>query len=225
MAKVKLLASLALLLSFFSPVIAVCVGSLPITCVTSSTDLETIVNCLDKYTVTASFYTPACYNSAQPSAAEIVAWNTAIQSMLTSGCSPGPPEPVPGLLEDYTVTRITDSFGYSFCILSEAKIFADFQVYRRGWGLVVTPADPVNGAIRDLHFSAPHPIYDADTPQQAAALFRRTQARSLVITGRHRQAYAIPSACVIPTPPTVYYKTDAAHDDVSALQMRLYPEA
>ena len=141
--------------------------------------------------------------------------------MLSRTCSPRaalqvPPVPVPGLSLDYIIARVTEP-GYSWCILSEANTYADSQVYRRGWGFVVTPADPVNGVIRDLHFSAPHPKSDENTPQQAAALFKMTGAKSLVVTGRHRKAYAIPSLCVIPSPPDVYYKTDAAHDNVSAL--------
>jgi hypothetical protein len=80
-------------------------------------------------------------------------------------------------------------------------------------GIFVTPANPVSGVIRDLHFSAPHPVTDANTLRQAAALFKRTGAKSLVTTGRHRRAYSIAGDCSTASA-GVYYMTDAAHNKV-----------
>jgi hypothetical protein len=62
---------------------------------------------------------------------------------------------------------------------------------------------------RHVHISAPHPIYDPGTPQQAAANFANTGAKSLFVAGRHRDAY-LASSCVS----AEYGKTDPAHDTV-----------
>jgi len=59
---------------------------------------------------------------------------------------------------------------------------------------------------RNIHFSVPHPQTDSDTPRQAA-LSKLTGARSLVITGRRRDAFQGASC-----EGTEYSATDAAHD-------------
>src|SRR5258707_2699259 len=80
MAKFKFLVSLVLILN---PIIAF---ALDITCISTFTSLETFVDCLDKHTVTEGFYTLETYNAAQPSGpAEITAWTTAVNNMLTIG--------------------------------------------------------------------------------------------------------------------------------------------
>jgi hypothetical protein len=115
-----------------------------------------------------------------------------------------------GIASDYTVRLFTELVpgGRSFCVLSESGTISPGGRYKRGWGLVVVPARH-SAITRNIHFSAPHPKDDSDTPQQAAALFKLTGARSLVITGRRRGAFQEPSC-----QGTKYFATDAAHDIV-----------
>jgi hypothetical protein len=206
MTKVKLLASLALVLSLLS----VSVFPHHITCLNTFTTLEAFVDCLDKHTVPANFYNDPGYATAQPSGSEAVAWKIAVEKLLTGGCLPGSPgspivTPVAGLGGDYVIAGVTESGGtHTWCILVEAHTLTGSLVYKRGWGFVVTPADPVHGVIRDLHFSAPHPQSDENTPRQAAVLFKKTGAKSLVVTGRNRKAYPISTLCSTSRPPDVF---------------------
>jgi len=88
------------------------------------------------------------------------------------------------------------------------------EVYEKGWGLFITPAKPAS-SIRRLHFSAPHPVADQRTAVQAAAVFKRTDSKSLLIEGRHRHALSIVSAgasCFVSCQGSEYDRTDGAHD-------------
>ena len=181
-----------------------------ITCLTTSRTLEDLVICLAEFTVPTGTYDATTYASAQPSTSELAAWTTVIASLLEvdGNCSSVSPT---GLTGFYTVSLFTESVtdGRSFCILSESNSNSGYYV--RGWGLVAVPATRA-AVSRNIHFSAPHPINDSRTPEQAAGLFKRTGAKSLVITGRQRDAYKIASSCQ-----GDYFKTDAAHDIVRHL--------
>ena len=182
-----------------------------ITCLTTSPTLENLVTCLAEFTVPTGTYDATTYASAQPSTSELAAWTTVIASLLEvdGNCnSVSLPTDLSGI---YTVSLFTESVigGRSFCILSESNSNSGYYV--RGWGLVAVPATRA-AVSRNIHFSAPHPVNDSRTPEQATALFKRTGAKSLVITGRQRDAYKIASSCS-----GNYFKTDAAHDIVRHL--------
>jgi len=192
----------------------------PINCLSPppATFLE-LIDCFDGYTVPANTYrTPSEYNFAQPD--EIVerpAWNAAVDALLAVNGNCGPdllPHP---LLNTYTITLYHEAVSTppepgpsprSFCILSEVQAIG--TRYRRGWGLVAVPATRALVS-RYLHISAPHPKYDLHTPQHAATVFRNTGAKSLLISGRHRNAYSSPSLCVEDPD---YSVTDPTHDIV-----------
>jgi len=213
MINLNLLVSLVLI---FNPVFAFATD---INCHIEFTSVDTFVGCLHMHTVPDRFYNLTTYTIAQPSGpAEIDAWTTAVNNMLTIGCPGDAVERVPGLENDYVLARVTDSipFGKTWCVLVETHTFNDTTpAFRRGWGFVVTPYQTVTPATRSLHFSAPHPFTDANTPRQAAAVFERTGAKSLVVTGRHRRAYDEATSCSKALPPDTFYKTDSAHDNVS----------
>ena len=215
MIKLNLLVSLVLI---FIPVFAFAAA---IECHIGFSSVEAFVDCLHKYTVLEGFYTLETYTAAQPSGpAEINAWTTAVNNMLTIGCPGDAVKFVPGLNNDYVLARVTDSirFGKTWCVLVESRTFSETSlVFKRGWGFVITPYETVTPATRRLHFSAPHPIADANTPRQAASVFGRTGAKSLVVTGRHRRAYATATSCSEALPPDTYYKTDSSHDNVSVI--------
>jgi len=63
---------------------------------------------------------------------------------------------------------------------------------------------------RYIDISAPHPKADVYTPEQAMVLFKKTNAKSLFIAGRHRDAIPIKGACVNHN----YSKTDPTHEVV-----------
>lgn len=169
--------------------------------------LEDLIICFNGYTVPEKTYRDAAaYNAAQPNSVELSAWNAIATSLLAvdGTCRP---ELLPAALNDiYTITLFREIDGKSFCILSEVQ--ATEGHYMRGWGLMAVPATRT-AVSRYMHISAPHPIFDTGTPQQAAAIFKNTGAKSLFISGRHRDAY-LSESCVSPQ----YSKTDATHDTV-----------
>ncbi|KAI9450932.1 hypothetical protein BJY52DRAFT_1125582 [Lactarius psammicola] len=171
------------------------------------TNIVNVINCFDAYTVPSGAYsTLEQYNAAQPNSVERAAWNRAVRRLLRvdNTCAPGllPAD----LIGKYEITNYVELFSRrSFCILSETQLHPD-GYYLRGWGLVVVPSTRARVS-RYIHISAPHPRYDPRSPQQAAAIFRNTGAKSLLISGRHRDAYGNPSLCQPP-----FHRTDAAHD-------------
>jgi hypothetical protein len=74
----------------------------------------------------------------------------------------------------------------------------------RGWAAVVI--DP--HAERELHHQVPHPVSDAETDDQAIAVFRATRSRGFVLAGAHRWANSAASRCQ-----GSYVQADAAHND------------
>ncbi|KAF7293870.1 hypothetical protein HMN09_01183100 [Mycena chlorophos] len=187
----------------------------PIPCLHNSSTLETLVACFDNYTVPYDFYTAETYAEAQPLANQLHDWTTLIDSVLSvdGSCSSIPIPPSIAAIYSLSLFSDTSGPGAQYCVLSE--LYSLDGAYARGWGLFVVPAT-AQGVQRDVHLAAPHPQYDLFTPQQAGALFKAVGARSLLIAGRQRTAYALPSDCVVPTSNmTVYYKTDPAHDTVS----------
>ncbi|TFK21850.1 hypothetical protein FA15DRAFT_672144 [Coprinopsis marcescibilis] len=198
------------------------VDAAAINCLTTSTTIEALTTCLVGYTVPSGFYNSggvgglSGYTTAQPTSSERTAWSTAVNNLLNiNGDCPTTPVDVPGLGGTYTMARFTESSdGRAFCVISEKNTFAGTtNVFARGWGFVIATANNADH-LRALHFSAPHPIYDQTTPTQASALFKRVNAKSLVVAGRHRQASSESSACATPSNASdTYYRTDPSHDD------------
>jgi hypothetical protein len=169
--------------------------------------LVDLVSCFNAYTTPEGAYANDVeYNSAQPSIEELPAWNAVVTSLLTvdGNCSSALLPPV--LNNTYSITHFREAGGKSFCILSETQAIKGH--YMRGWGLMVVPVNRT-AVSRHIHISAPHPIHDVGTPQQAGAIFCDTGAKSLFVAGRHREAYRA-SSCVGPE----YAKTDPTHDKV-----------
>ncbi|KAG6916881.1 hypothetical protein DXG01_004790 [Tephrocybe rancida] len=177
-------------------------------CIQSSS-FEEMVNCFDTYTVFKDIYTEQTYKEAQPTSSERAAWLSTITSLLDvdGNCLT---TVVPPILKDiYRISQFNEASGASYCILSEITAYG--IEYGKGWGIFITPATRA-AVSRQIHLSAPHPSFDSGTPQQAGALFKSTGAKSLLIAGRSRLSFRIPSPCVPSTPKTTYYITDPAHD-------------
>ncbi|KAJ7649446.1 hypothetical protein DFH06DRAFT_1331812 [Mycena polygramma] len=206
---IDLTRSLALLGSIIHP--ALTNSSAQITCLQNATaTLEDLVACFDNYTVSEGYYSDETYASAQPNAEELRGWEDLISYLLDvdGNCAS---IIVPASIADiYDVTLFKDPSGPQYCVASEFNSVDG--LYTKGWGLFVVPATR-QAIMRDIHLSAPHPAYDMFTPAQAAALFKSTSARSLLIAGRMRTANLADSHCVIPNSnTTLYYKTDPTHD-------------
>jgi hypothetical protein len=184
-------------------------------CIGQSTisTLEDLTTCLEGYAVQQRHYTRATYDLAQPTSTERAAWAQAVQAVLDvdSNCNAALlPHALDGI---YTISLYTErSTTNQYCVLSEKT--AGPAGYTRGWGFVIVPATR-RAVSRFVHISAPHPIYDANTPRQAAALFKRAGAKSLLVDGRDRRAFLEQTDCVIPSAGNgPYYETDPAHNNV-----------
>jgi hypothetical protein len=179
----------------------------PIPCLSPSpATIEDLVSCFEAYTVPSQHYTRAAYLDAQPQDPQLTAWKLAVSRLLAvdGSCSP---TLLPAALNNiYKISAYTETSGKVFCVLSEVSATGGY--YTKGWGFFAVPA--LRAAVsRFIHISAPHPLYDEGTVRQAAAVFKRTGAKSLLISGRHKNAYASVSCTGLQ-----YSATDAAYDDV-----------
>lgn len=200
----------------------------------ASTSVTRLVDCLDKFTVPDAAFDANSYALAQPTPEESGDWTAVVTAMLDAGagnllswnstpCSDvSLPLSLRGTFLVAPFTDITLGTPRQYCALLETSLTAT-GTYRRGWGTMVVPAHRATCAksgvsrARSIHLAAPHPLFDEGTPQQAAALFALTNARSLLVSGRHRAAYRHPTDCVVPSnPSSTYWKTDPTHDWVGA---------
>lgn len=180
----------------------------PASCLNSSTTIDALVTCLEVFIVPTDYYNQTTYETAQPTSNQRDDWKSLIKSFLSvqdGNCSS---IPIPLSLQGiYTV----EAFN-TMCVLYETSI--EEGVYLKGWGFMVAPGLRTSVS-RAVHFSAPHPIYDRETVQQAAFLFESTGSQSLLVAGRTRAAFSGPSECIPPVSPSQrFYKTDSAHNDV-----------
>ncbi|KAJ7594868.1 hypothetical protein C8J56DRAFT_778146 [Mycena floridula] len=192
--------------------------SSPSACLNNST-LNGLVSCLDNFTIGPDTFNSSTYQAAQPTTVQVLEWTSLVTSMLSmtkrdSGdCKVTLPHSLQGI---YSVSEFYDEDdGTKFCVLFEKTVstVSDATVYAKGWGTMIVPASR-RAVSRSLHLSAPHPLFDLNTPQQAAALFQRTGATSFLVSGRIRTAFLEATNCIIPSDPdTTYYRTDPAHDD------------
>jgi hypothetical protein len=186
----------------------------PGACLGTSLTLKQLITCFDDYVVSPEYYDLPRYNDAQPSTEERAAWTEMIASLLTTDNNCSSIIVPPPLVDIYSISMFTESSGSSdsYCVLSE--ITSENGVYSKGWGLMVVPATR-RAVSRFIHISAPHPLADMNTTQQAVALFKSTGAKSLLIAGRIRMAFLEATDCINSLAGTVYYKTDPAHDKVN----------
>jgi len=204
-------------LTLLTTLITICTAVL-VTCPTDGlATIEDLVECFEEYTVPRDYYTCATYTTAQPRAVpnELAAWGDAITHLLNanSTCALPPSSPIS---TSYGVFQFTDNKTKDeFCVLHK-KNAVNSPIhgprYEKGWGLFITPAKS-SPSIRRLHFSAPHPVFEQRTAVQAAAIFKMTDSKSLLIEGRHRHALSS-GVCSQSCQGAQYHRTDGAHDNV-----------
>jgi hypothetical protein len=179
----------------------------PASCFKSSTTIDALVTCLEVFIVPSEYYNKETYEAAQPTSKQRDDWKTLINSFLSvdGNCSS---VPIPVSLQGiYTIEHFN-----TMCVLYETSSLDG--IYVKGWGFMIVPRLR-SSVSRTVHFSAPHPIYDRGTTQQAAFLFESTGSNSLLVSGRVRTAFAEPSDCISTVfPLQEYYKTDTAHNIV-----------
>lgn len=187
------------------------------------TTIEDLIECLDGYTVPAGAFSQSTYILAQPQDPGVVhgeqwSWTVAISNLLYGDYNCGPSVIPDAIRPYYRVDRFTEASGKSFCILSGKHYLVPGGYFQKGWGTVVVPATE-EAVSRWIHISAPHPGRgagsDEGTPKYAAAAFKNTGAKSLLVAGRHRDALPYSDtvhACV--EGGEHYSKTDSAHDNV-----------
>jgi hypothetical protein len=121
----------------------------------------------------------------------MTAWRGVVRAMMSGGCEAIAIAPE---LAGARVKLFRDSEnGRTYCVL-------------RGDGLGTFIVDPL--AERELVHSAPHPLTDETTEQQALRLFRETRSRGYLLSGVPRRASSIVSDCQSGS-----MVSDAAHED------------
>jgi len=217
----------AAMLAISSPLAS---AATPITCTCTSATLDDLVTCFQEHMVRKDAYSCTAYTDAQPKTTptnEITGWTDAITRLLNAdgACSLPAGSTISG---SYEVTSFTDSISLvSYCVLSEKNAVvlpgSIRNVFERGWGYFIAPKTN-SASIRALHHSAPHTLNDDGTPAQAAAVFKATNSRSLLVAGRHRGALDItraPPPCAIDScVSTEYTKSDPVHDLVRGSRVR-----
>lgn len=83
---------------------------------------------------------------------------------------------------------------------AESWLLRESRPIQRGWGLYLFRV----GSDSPLIIEAPHPLFDAGTPNIALALYRTLNGRALLIAGAHRSANPDDVADVAHTSDTIF---------------------
>lgn len=162
----------------------------PSSCLKTSATINVLVTCLEVFTVPSEYYSKATYEAAQPTSDQRDDWKHLIKLFLSvdGDCS--------SILIPFSLQGIyTIETFKNMCVLYEAAI--EEGIYSKGWGFMVVPRLRTSVS-RTLHFSAPHPVYDRTTVEQAAFLFESTGSQSLLVPGRTRTAFSNPRNVSLP---------------------------
>ena len=166
--------------------------------------------------------TQETYEASQPSDEQRAAWRKVIGDLLEvpkgrvrcSDIRKNIPDELKGI---YTVAVVDRG---RFCALVERDTVGegDDKQFGKGWGLFVVPAQRDIKTSKSLHLSAPHPVWELSTAQQAAFVFEWTGAESLYIPGRAYKALLKETDCGFSTESEKYWKTDPVHDKVCCVR-------
>jgi hypothetical protein len=181
--------------------------TVPTSCFAAS-NLVDLVDCLETYTIPKGFFNLGAggsggYAGAQPTVTQRADWKIVVKLLLSVNTESCDTVSIPSSLTGIYAVRVFQ--GY--CVLYETT--STGGIYNKGWGFVVVPSLRSEVA-RRVHISAPHPLIDSGTVQQAAAIFDAAGSNSLLVAGRHRNALDQVSNCI-----PEYNITDPAHNTVS----------
>lgn len=121
-----------------------------------------------------------------PSAAERADFAAVVTQMMNGACNFALPA---SLAANYQIRTFPDSpTAKSYCLLMEVvdavpAVPHPDGVVDKGWGTFIVNN---NAKRRNLNHSAPHPIFDQTTENQAINIFQDTDSRSYLMCGAHR---------------------------------------
>ena len=175
------------------------VGQGLLTCPTATT-LDLLTTCIRNQMPNPN--RPGTNLYVPPTAAEQVNFSTVVTQMMNGACNFA----LPASLEaNYQISTFTDSLSTkSYCLLMEV-LDADFDgVVDKGWGTFIVNNEATR---RNLNQSAPHPIFDSTTENQAINIFQDTDSRSYLMCGAHRHTNGLTGG----TCESNYGEADCAH--------------
>jgi hypothetical protein len=109
------------------------------------------------------------------------------------------------LAANYQIRTFKDSLtSKSYCLLMEVLDTDLDGVVDKGWGTFIVNN---NATRRNLNQSAPHPIFDSTTENQAINIFQDTDSRSYLMCGAHRHSNGMTGG----TCDSKYGEADCAH--------------
>jgi hypothetical protein len=193
----------------FSPCVAV--GQAPsgtVPCLETSITLEELIECIDPY-MPASFSQDGRDGFDVPTETEMAQWRDVVTQMMENDCDTIDLSGYEWGSDFRVITFVDNSTPY--CVFVETR----FETYwfgdrvTHGWGTFIVNPD----SVRQLNISAPHPISDMDTNDEAIGIFKSTQSRTFLVSGGHRQASDVVSSCQ-----NNYMRSDAAHNTEGMFQ-------
>jgi hypothetical protein len=169
-----------------------------INCSSTTDTLDAYVTCYK-----ATFPDAGSDGYVAPTVTHRSAWRRLVREMLNGTCTSKVPSALAGIVQRRT---FTDS-GTTYCMLEEILDSDGNGKLDRGWGVFVTHPSPAPGR-ENLHHTAPHPLFDAATENEAVGVFKGTSSRSFLLHGAHRDS-SNRSSCN----PDGHSLADAAHDN------------
>ncbi len=179
--------------------IAPAAGAATLTCTATSTTLEQLAACI------VAAIPRAGQGWVPPDPTALEDWRGVAAAMLAGGCDDI--ELPASLAGFYSIGSFTDtSNGAAYCVLIEVEDANGNNRVDRAWGTFITnPA-----ARRELHIHISHPLADAVTETQGIEVFKAVDARSVLLSGTHRNASGVQAACQGEN------ETDVAHNAATA---------
>src|SRR5262245_37802820 len=165
-----------------------------------STTLESLVACIDTQVPKSDGY-------VAPTPEQRADWRSIVRTMLEGSCDMTIPSGLNGIVQVRTFTDADN--GRNYCLLMEVRDEDGNGVVDHGLGAFIV----FNGAGRQLSHQAVHPLADSGTESQAVTVFKKTDSRSFLMAGAHRDASKIPSTCLRSHP-----ESDASHNSDMVIQ-------
>lgn len=163
----------------------------PIKCFITATTIENLIDCWDDYVPPKNFISNGTWNYFAPTNLQKRVWNQLINEFLSSDSNCTKIK-ISSVLEGvYGIKAFYDKKSL-YCALYEISTL--HKHFRRGWGLLMVPFDK-STVKTNLHISVSHPFSDGLVHVQAASLFTRTGARSLLISGLRKDSRYAKSKC------------------------------
>lgn len=178
----------------------------PSQCLYEALSVNSLVKCLQRFIVQNKTNIETNWTPDPPTVDQRNAWSNVIEELLGSeeNCTE---ITIPESLSDiYAIEKFTEIQEISYCVLYEKQIVDGH--FAKGWGIFMVPHSSNSTKLSMVHISTPHPFTDGSVQDQAANIFHKTSAKSLLISGVSRFASSDKSRC-----DKRYYSMDGAHDN------------